>query len=407
VTAPQPPFTGPVDAYAPERERHHQLRPIGVWLFLLVVTLTLAAVAQLLSDVVGPRTLPWWPSRDGALTLTPGGVIAPATAIGVLLFASRPATARLSWPALIVSSYLASLLWSASLHTNVDATIAPGDAAGAALLLWALTAMTGSAAGLAIAVTAISALTVPFALVAARSVCGPVAARGIAPVLILGPWAAWSTLGVDGITAAVCAAVLAAGALASEAGMRGYRAASAAAGTGVLLGTAALLSYGAAWFAVSLLCLYFVRRRPGHILVSAGAALAVLAAAAAFGASWPAGLLDVFNAASGELAAHPGQLWWLLLMPALVCAASGPAVVESLRRFGSSRAWPLMVGPLAALLLSPLSGANPDHPEYAWVVLCPWLVLAATTSPDGRSVRAPLLMAAVGATVAVLFMWSG
>src|SRR5690606_41724682 len=80
----------------------------------------------------------------------------------------------------------------------------------------------------------------------------------------------------------------------------GLRAFWGAAATGALLGVAALLSYGAAWFAVSLLCLYFVRRRPWHILGSAASALGVLAFAATFGAPWPAGLVDTYDAAVGE-----------------------------------------------------------------------------------------------------------
>ena len=133
-------------------------------------------------------------------------------------------------------------------------------------------------------------------------------------------------------------AVLACGAIVSERKVRGTDAFWGAAAAGGLLGIAALLSYGAAWFAVSLLAIFFARRRSSQILVAAGAALAVLGVAAAMGNSWPYGLVDTYNAAIGEIAAHPGQLWWLALMPALVCVACGPAVIESLRRFGSSAA---------------------------------------------------------------------
>ncbi|HEU5126883.1 MAG TPA: hypothetical protein VFU12_02750 [Glycomyces sp.] len=413
MTAPQTPLTGSVDALAEGRARPHQWRDIAIWLSLLVATLTLISVAVSFSDVVGPSTLPWWPSQNLSLHVTVGMVVAPLTAAAVLWTASRPAAARMSWHNLLVLSYLASLTWSGALHTNVLPTVTPTDTPGSVVAIERLTAYTGSQAGLAITVTAISCLVVPLTLVAVKSVCGPVAARALAPVLVLGPWAAWTTLGMDGVAAAACAAVLAAGAVASERRVRGLRALWGAAATGGLLGVAALLSYGAAWFAVSLLCLYFVRRRPWHILGSAAAALGVLAFAATFGASWPAGLVDTYNAAIGEIAAHPGQLWWLLLMPALVCTACGPAIVESLRRLGSGTAWPLMAGPLLALLLAPLSGANPERAEYSWVALCPWLVVAATASwrgagaGRGRSVRAPLASAAAGACAAIVMMYSG
>lgn len=415
MTAPQTPLTGSVDALAEGRVRHHQWRDIVTWIALLVMTLTLTSVAASVSDVVGPATLPWWPSQNLSLHVTVGMVVAPLTAAAVLWAASRPAAARMSWHNLLVLSYLASLTWSGALHTNVNPTATPTDTPGSIRAIALLIDYTGSQAGLAITVTAVSCLTVPLTLVAVKSVCGPVAARALAPVLILGPWAAWTTLGMDGIAAAACAAVLAAGAMASDRRVRGVRAFTGAAATGGLLGVAALLSYGAAWFAVSLLCLYFARRRPWHILASAAAALGVLASAAAFGNSWAAGLVDTYNAAIGEIAANPGQLWWLLLMPALVCTACGPAIVESLRRLGPGSAWPLMAGPLMALLLAPLSGANPERPEYGWVALCPWLVVAVTASwprretpgRRGRSARAPLASAAAGACAAVIMMYSG
>ncbi|RRS00658.1 hypothetical protein [Glycomyces terrestris] len=408
MTAPQPSFSERVDALAPARIRLGRLRDLVVWLCLTAAVLTLASVAVSTSEAVGPATLPWWPAQSLTFAVTPGMVAAPFAAAAVLAVASRPAAARMSWQALLVLSYLASIAWSAALHTDVDATTAPTATAGARSAVALLVSHTGSDAGLAITVTALSSLAVPLVLVAVKSVSGPVAARGIAPVLVLGPWAAWATLGVDGIAAAACAAVLACGAVSSERRVRGADAFWGAAATGGLLGIAALLWYGAAWFAVSLLCLYFARRRPAQILVSAGAALAVLAVSAAFGSSWPYGLVDTYNAAIGEIAAHPGQLWWLALLPALVAVACGPAIVESLRRFGSSSAWPLMAGPLLALMIAPLSGASPEHPEYGWIALCPWLVVGATALADRRrSVRAPLLSAAAGACAAIVLMYSG
>jgi hypothetical protein len=408
VTAPQTSFTERVDALAPARRRQGRLRDIAVWLAVAVVTLTLASVAVTTSEVVGPATLPWWPAQNLSLHVTAGMVVAPLTAAAVLVAASRPAAARMSWNALLVLSYLASITWSAALHTNVDPTTMSTATAGARHAIALLVSYTGSEAGLAVAVVSLSCLTVPLTLVAVKSVSGPVAARALAPVLILGPWAAWSTLGIDGIAAAACAAVLACGAVVSERRMKGPDAFWGAAAAGGLLGIAALLSYGAAWFAVSLLCLFFARRRPAQILVAAGAALAVLAVAATAGHSWPYGLVDTYNAAIGEIAAHPGQLWWLALMPALVLVACGPAVVSSLRRFGSSTAWPLMIGPLLALMIAPLSGSNPEQPEYGWIALCPWLIVAATAKSDRRqTVRVPLAATAVGACAAVVLMYSG
>lgn len=423
MTAPQSSYTDrvdAVDALAPARQRHGRLRDIGIWITLLVATLTLASVAvETSSEVVGPATLPWWPAQNLTFHVTVGMVVAPLTAAAVLAVASRPAAARMSWNTLLVLSYLASITWAGALHTNVDPTTMTTATAGARQAIALLVSYTGSQAGLAITVVAISCLSVPLTLVAVKSVAGPVAARALSPVLILGPWAAWTTLGIDGIAAAACAAVLACGAIVSERKVRGTDAFWGAAAAGGLLGIAALLSYGAAWFAVSLLAVFFARRRSSQILVAAGAALAVLGMAAALGNSWPYGLVDTYNAAIGEIAANPGQLWWLALMPALVCAACGPAIIESLRRFGSSAAWPLMIGPLMALMIAPLSGSNPEQPEYGWIALCPWLIVAATAprtnglrAPLGferskRSVRVPLVTAGAGACAAIVLMYSG
>ncbi|MEU6859512.1 hypothetical protein AB0B28_11660 [Glycomyces sp. NPDC046736] len=408
MTAPQTSYTDRVEALAPLRRRHDVLRDIAIWLILLVATLTLASVAVSTSEVIGPATLPWWPAQNLSLHVTAGMVVAPLTAVAVLAAASRPAAARMSWNTLLVVSYLASITWSAALHTNVEPTTMSTATPGARSAIALLVSFTGSEAGLAITVIALSCLAVPLTLVAVKSVSGPVAARALAPLLILGPWAAWATLGIDGIAAAACAAVLACGAVVSERKVKRADAFWGAAAAGGLLGIAALLSYGAAWFAVSLLCLYFARRRPTQILVSAAAALAVLGLAAAAGSSWPYGLVDTYNAAIGEIAAHPGQLWWLALMPALVCVACGPAIVESLRRFGTSTAWPLMIGPLLALMIAPLSGSNPERPEYGWIALCPWLIVAATAGTKrGKAVRVPLMTAATGACAAVILMYSG
>jgi hypothetical protein len=408
VTAPQTSFTERVDALAPARRRQGRLRDIVIWLSVAVATLALASVAVETSEVVGPATLPWWPAQNLSLHVTAGMVVAPLTAAAVLVAASRPAAARMSWNTLLVLSYLASITWSAALHTNVDPTTMSTATAGARGAIALLVSYTGSEAGLAITVVALSCLTVPLTLVAVKSVSGPVAARALAPVLILGPWAAWTTLGIDGISAAACAAVLACGAVVSERRMKGADAFWGAAATGGLLAIATLLSYGAAWFAVSLLCLYFARRRPAQILISAGTTLTVLGVAATIGHSWPYGLIDTYNAAIGEIAAHPGQLWWLALMPALVFVACGPAIVESLRRFGSSSAWPLMIGPLLALMIAPLSGSNPEQPEYGWIALCPWLIVAATAKGTRKlSVRVPLVTTAAGACGAIVLMYSG
>jgi methylthioxylose transferase len=70
-------------------------------------------------------------------------------------------------------------------------------------------------------------------------------------------------------------------------------------------------------------------------------------------------------------------------------------------------------------MIAPLSGSNPEQPEYGWIALCPWLIVAATAPRTGaraagkpgehrmRSVRVPLVTAGAGACAAIVLMYSG
>src|SRR2546429_626959 len=160
------------------------------------------------------------------------------------------------------------------------------------LLLWLRPrAGIASPVALGVAVTLLGTLAVPLVLVAVRSLAGEVPARRLGPVLALTPYAVWVAVSMDGVTAALGAAVVAAGAVGSEHGRRWWASTAWAAAAGLLLGVAALFSYAVVWLAASVICIYFVRRRPLLNVISAGCSLVPILLAQAAGFGWTDGLL--------------------------------------------------------------------------------------------------------------------
>ena len=105
------------------------------------------------------------------------------------------------------------------------------------------------------------------------------------------PYAVWVAVSVDVVVAVLGAAMVAMGVRASARARTGWRAGGWALACGVTLGVAALFSYAAPWLGLSVVCLYFARRRAFlNVATGLGALLPVLAAQVA-GFSWIDGLL--------------------------------------------------------------------------------------------------------------------
>ncbi len=390
-------------------ERRRQLRDVGVWLSIVALTAVVLAVTARSSNALTQRLHDWWPiAGQSPTTVLLGHVTAPLIAGGVLVVAARRGPQRWHWHTTLVLSYLVAFAWTASLHTNVDTDIPSNSTLASAWGIDLIDTVSGSRFGVALIICALSALTTPFILTTVRSLAGRTYAVYLAPVVALGPWAAWMSLGMDGINAMVVAGAVATAALATEPTRSRSSGRILATLAGLLLSLAVLLSYSAAWFGLSMLAIYFTRRRAGAIWCSAFGAVTTLAVIAAFDYSWPVELWTTYSGAWGALLATPVHLWWLGLTPVLAVVAAGPAVVSSLSRW-SAEVWPLLVGPIAVLVFSPLMAAAVTTSNLSWVALCPWLVVAAVASRTGREDDndSALISTGVGACAVIAMLFAG
>ncbi len=400
-----------------------EVRDLLCWL-LLAATGLVAVLSSARFVTLGTHAPPFL----GRYHLTPGPwlLVAVAVAVGVVVAArhSDQVGRRPAFGAVQVVSYLAALTWAltlavgAGLSDRLDdtgavaghplrylrdfvarhAADAHGHPPGPALLLWSLHRL---GAPVALSVTALGALSVPVALAAVRNICGELPARRYAPVLALAPYGAFLGGSMDGVVAAIGAGMLATGARASDRGRSGWPATRWAACCGLLVGVGAMFSYAVVWLGVSVVLLYFARRRPFLNVATGLGALAVPVAAAAIGFSWPAGLL----AAHIDDTVRPApELWWGPISLVALLLAAGPPLVASLRKLRNTPGWPCLVGAGLAVTFSVLLGFARGGAEAAWLPFFGWLTVAAT-APErqaGPPVPAPLLLVSVGAASAII-----
>jgi hypothetical protein len=272
------------------------------------------------------------------------------------------------------------------------------------LLLWGLQRLgLHNNLALGLAVTAFGALTVPLTLAAVRSVCGEVAARRYVPVLALAPYAVWTAVSIDTVVAVLGAAGLLAGVLASESRRTGPAAASWAATAGLLLGLAAIFSYSVPWLGLSLVCLYFARRRAALNAVSGIGALLPLLGIQLLGFNWMDGLLAARTDFSTRIEPFRSVWWWAGISLVALLLAVGPPLWASLRKVRNTPAWPFLVGAGTAVVFSVVAGLARGGVEHAWLTFFPWLTVAAV-APErqaGPPVPSPLLLIAAGALSAM------
>lgn len=428
------------DEIAPKDPRSMERRDLAAWLTLVAVGLGIAAIAVATSAELGSDAVPFL--GHYRLDISPLAIVAPLVALAVLLVARRRWAARMSWRLLLSLSYLAALAWQLGLAvmsgpaglsrylsnedgylpelagvgstaelfaavTDADGTLSTantGHPPGSLLLLWALKSTSLSDIQLGLLSAAVSALIVPLVLLTARSSCGPVAARQLAPFLILAPWAIWLVVGPDAATAVLAAAALAAAAHASHRNRRGWSALAWSVVSGLLLASATLFAYLAAWFGLSIVCLYFARRRPWHNLATGAGALAPLAAAQLAGFNWAEGLSVAYHGYLERIEFDRSLLWWIPLSLVVLILACGPGLVSSLRKMRNTPAWPFLIGGGAAIVFSVLMGTARGGVEETWLPLFPWLLIAATApaTQGGRPLPFPWLLAAVTAACGLI-----
>ncbi len=282
---------------------------------------------------------------------------------------------------------------------------ARGHPPGPVLVLWLL-----HRAGLSdrldygVILAAAGALTVPLVAHAVRAVCGETEARRYLPVLVLAPYAIWVAASMDAVTAALGAAMMALGIMASARQRRGGAAAGWALACGVMLGVAVLFAYSVAWLGVSVACLYFARRRPFLNLATAAGALVPVVAANLLGFGWLKGLAGAGEDFASRVQPNRPLVWWTVISVVVLLVATGPALVASARKLRNTPGWPFLVGAVAAVAFSMLTGLARGGVEHAWLPFFPWLTAAAVAPrrPAGAPAPVPLLLVAAGAAAAVI-----
>jgi hypothetical protein len=435
--------------------RDMERRDLGRWALLAGGGLALTALAVRSGARLGTAGAPFlghYRIEIGAVS-----ILAPLVATVVVVLSARGWLDRAGWPAVLLTGYAATLGWALSLalvdgtggltrallaedsyltdvvdvgddplgylatFTERGADHSPGTRGhppGPVLLLW-LATRTGLSDHLLLGllVTAVGAGAVPLVLSAVRGVCGEPSARRYLPVLVLAPYAIWLAVSVDALVTALTAAMMAAGVRASAPARTGWSAAAWAVLCGVVLGLAALLSYAAAWLGLSVVCLYFARRRPFLNLATGVGALIPLLAAQLAGFNWADGLLAAQSDYATRVGRYRSGPWWAGISLVALLLAAGPPLVASMRKGRNTPGWPFLVGAGAAVLFSIVAGLARGGAEHAWLPFFPWLTVAAV-APDRRnptvapgSTRAPpattggpspLLLVAVGAVTAVV-----
>jgi methylthioxylose transferase len=278
-----------------------------------------------------------------------------------------------------------------------------GHPPGPVLLLWAVQRIGITAhLPLAMLVTGFGALAAPLVLAAVRDVSGETAARRFAPIVVLAPYAVWLAVSMDAVVLTIAAAMTVAGLRGTR--RRSWQAALWALLAGVLLGIAALFSYAAAWLGLSIVCIYFARRRAALNLFSGLGVLIPVLLAWLAGFAWTDGLFAAYDDFSERIEPERSELWWGLISICALLIAVGPPLVASLRKLRNTPGWPFLMGGAAAVVFSIAAGLARGGIEHAWLPFFPWLTVAAI-APDERGgppSPTPVLLVAVGALTATI-----
>jgi hypothetical protein len=427
-------------AHAPPEDR--QGTDLLIWLVLSGIGLGLTALAVRGGAALGTRSAPFLGSYRFNLGFAT--VLAPAWATAVLIAAHRGLLDRLRFRTLLAAGWAATLIWSVALafvdgaagltrslwstdnyltdvptvgdsalaflrRFTADAaqhsTAARGHPPGPVLLLWALHKVgLTDRLSLGLLICGLGALTVPLVLSAVRGVCGEVAARRYAPVLVLAAYAVWIAVSVDAIVAVLGAAMVAMGVRASDPARAGWRAGLWALAGGITLGVAALFSYAAPWLGLSVVCLYFARRRAFLNLATGLGALIPIVLVELAGFSWIDGLLASRADYAARIEPHRSAAWWGGIGLVVLILAAGPPLIRSARRIRNTPGWPFLVGAGVAIAFSLVFGLARGGAEAAWLPFFPWLTVAAVAPAvqGGAISRSPDLLVGVGAVTAIV-----
>lgn len=426
----------------PSGARRSERADLARWLTLTTIGLLITWMAVRGGAPLGTRSAPFLGLYRLALGVAT--VLAPLVAAAILISVRRGWYERIIFRNLLILGYAGSAAWALALalvdgaagltrslqsvdnyltdlpavgdaplaylrdftlHRETHSTAARGHPPGPVLLLWTLHRVgLNDRLVLGLLITAVGALITPLVLSAVRGVCGETSARRYAPVLMLAPYAVWVAVSVDVVVAVLGAAMVVMGVRASAADRTGLRAFAWALASGVSLGVAALFSYAAPWLGLSVVCLYFARRRAAlNLAAGLGALIPVLAAQFA-GFTW----IDGMSLARADYVARVGAqrspVWWGGISLVVLLLATGPVLLASLRKARNTPGWPFLVGAGFAVAFSVLAGLARGGAEASWLPFFPWLTVAAiaATRPGGEPEPTPLLLVAVGAVTAIV-----
>ncbi len=300
--------------------------------------------------------------------------------------------------------------WTLHRHPVAAARTSPpgGALLVAALRSWGLRDVTS----LAVVLTALGCLAVPFVGIATRSLCHDRAGRRILALLTLAPF--W----IAGTAMPFClaAATAAAGIACAVAGSEPHRHLGARRGlavlAGLLLGATALLDYPAALLGVSAAAVYFVRRQPGLIVLSALCMLVPLGVAAHAGFGFSGGVSVARHDVGQLVDPERSVLLWLVLELLALLLVCGPLAMTACRGIARTPGWPFLLGAAAAVAFSVGTNLVRGGIERAWLPELVWLLVPAVaplvrpaenTAPDAPDASPlPLGLLVAGAAVAMM-----
>ncbi len=261
-------------------------------------------------------------------------------------------------------------------------------------------------------VTLIAASTALAVMVALRTLGAETLARRAAPFLVIGPAAIWQSVSADAMFAAVAAWGMAALAIAAV-----RRSIPWSLLAGLLLGYTVMLSYGLPLLGFLAVAVLVVARSWRPLPWAVLAAVAVVAAYAAYGFYWWEALPALQERYWSGTARLRWPEYWIWGNLAALTFSAGPAMWAGFTALGrqareqvgdtGARVARWLVGAgIAMVVVADASQMSKAEVERIWLPFVPWLLVACALLPE-RWRRVMLLVQVVGALVVQHLLFTG